>query len=105
MSDVTDVWTDRVTPDDDRDARPTVAHGTRKIRAWNATTRRAPRTGACTSATTRSVRPSTSGSQARDDDDQVSAERVAILFHYYSALISLQAQQIAEAFRAQHNAA
>lgn len=42
---------------------------------------------------------------ARDDDDQVSAERVAILFHYYSALISLQAQQIAEAFRAQHNAA
>ena len=37
---------------------------------------------------------------ARDGDDEVPAERVAIFFEYYRALISLQAQQIADEFRA-----
>lgn len=42
---------------------------------------------------------------ARDGDDEVSAQRVANLFDYYRALIRLQAQEIAEEFRAQHDAA
>ncbi|WP_337973755.1 hypothetical protein [Cellulomonas sp. NTE-D12] len=42
---------------------------------------------------------------ARDGDDEVPAERVAILFEYYRALISLQAQQIADEFRAKRRIA
>lgn len=42
---------------------------------------------------------------ARDGDDDVPTERVAVLFEYYRALISLQAQQIAAEFRARHRAA
>ena len=42
---------------------------------------------------------------ARDGADAVAPERVLVLFEYYRALISLQAQQIAEEFRAQHRAA
>lgn len=41
---------------------------------------------------------------ARDGDEDVPAERVAALFEYYRALISLEAQQIAEEFRAGHRA-
>ena len=41
---------------------------------------------------------------ARDGDVYVAPERVAILFEYYRALISLQAQQIADEFRAGHKA-
>ncbi len=42
---------------------------------------------------------------ARDGDEDVPAERVAILFEYYRALISLQAQQIADEFRAKRRIA
>lgn len=42
---------------------------------------------------------------ARDGDDDVAPERVAILFEYYRALMSLQAQQLADEFRARHHTA
>lgn len=42
---------------------------------------------------------------ARDGVTEVTPERVAVLFEYFRTLISLQAQQIAEEFRAQHHAA
>ncbi len=42
---------------------------------------------------------------ARDGDDEVGPERVAILFEYYRALISLQAQQIADEFRSKRRIA
>ena len=42
---------------------------------------------------------------ARDGDDEVAPEWVAILFEYYRALIRLQAQQIADEFRAQRRIA
>ena len=42
---------------------------------------------------------------ARDGVTETSTERVAVLFEYYRTLISLQAQQIADEFRAQRRAA
>ncbi|MBN9327576.1 MAG: hypothetical protein BGO38_11420 [Cellulomonas sp. 73-145] len=42
---------------------------------------------------------------ARDGNDGMPAEHVALRFEYYRALISMQAQQIADDLRAQHRTA
>ncbi|BDO40617.1 hypothetical protein [Cellulomonas sp. NTE-D12] len=42
---------------------------------------------------------------ARDADADVPPERVALLFEYYRALISLQARQLADEFRARRGRA